>query len=193
MPQVLLGICSAFFLGTYLFFGQDLLLATQMLVYSSLGALAILLLFFRRTTKRKEWLILAATIVFGAMTIYFNEGDFIKWRTTIVNVVIAFGLVGMFYLKKSPIKMIFAKTLEIELPESEWLRTNLWWAAYMLLMALLNSVIVLMGLSDDIWMTFKMIVNPALTFILSIVLMVYLVKRSKALKEKAEADHQKEM
>ncbi len=191
IPQILLGISSLLFLGTYLFFGRDLVLATKALVISSAISLVILLIFFRYTTKRKDWLILVATVLFGTLTIYFNNDDFIKWRTTIVNVIIALGLIGMFYLKKSPVKMIFAKVLELDLPESEWLRTNLWWAAYMLVMALLNTIIVLLELPNDIWMTFKMIINPAITFILSIALMVYLVRKDRQLKAKAGNDEDK--
>lgn len=193
IPQLILGLGTILFIAIYLFFNKDLVLATKALVGCAFIALVVSLIFFRYTTKRKDWLILVATILFGAMTIYFDNDIFIKWRTTIINVVIALGLVGMFYLKKSPIKMIFEKPLELELPESEWLRTNLWWAAYMLMMALLNSIIVLLELSNDIWMTFKMIINPAITFILALTLIIYLVKKSKAYKiEKASIEQQKQ-
>ncbi len=186
IPQIILGLGTVLFIAIYLFFDKNLVLATKALVGSAFIALIVSLIFFRHTTKRKDWLILIATVLFGAMTIYFNNDIFIKWRTTIINVIIALGLVGMFYLKKSPIKMIFEKPLELELPESEWLRTNLWWAAYMLVMALLNTVIVLFGLSNDIWMTFKMIINPAITFILAIVLVIYLVRKSRVYKADRE-------
>lgn len=179
IPQILLGACTAIFLGTYLFFGRDLVLATKALVYSSAIALLVSGLFFRQSMRRNDWLILSATLIFGTMTIVFDNEVFIQWRTSIVNILIAIGLVGMFYLKKSPIKMIFGKTLDIELPEHEWLRTNLWWAAYMLVMAALNAVIILVGLSSEVWMSFKMVINPLLTFVLAILLMVHLVKKGK--------------
>lgn len=80
--------------------------------------------------------------------------------------------------------MIFEKALEIELPEKEWLRTNLWWALFMLIMAGLNAGLILWGVTEKQWMTFKMIINPVITFVMAILLMVYLVKKSKALKAK---------
>lgn len=184
IPQLLLGVCTALFLGAYLFFEYDLVFATKVLVASSAVALVVLVLFFRKQTQRKDWLILAATLIFGSMTAFSNDPVFIQWRTTIVNILIAAGLVGMFYLKKSPVKMIFEKALEIELPEKEWLRTNLWWALFMLIMAGLNAGLILWGVTEKQWMTFKMIINPVITFVMAILLMVYLVKKSKALKAK---------
>ncbi|WP_157953524.1 inner membrane-spanning protein YciB [Ignatzschineria cameli] len=188
IPQILLGVCTAIFLGAYLFFGRDLVLATKALVYSSAVALLVSGLFFRQSMRRNDWLILSATLIFGTMTIVFDNEVFIQWRTTIVNILIAVGLVGMFYLKKSPIKMIFGKALDIELPEHEWLRTNLWWAAYMLVMAGLNAVIILLGLSSEVWMSFKMVINPLLTFVLAILLMVHLVKKGKQYEAKKRAE-----
>ena len=184
VPQLLLGVCTVLFIGAYLLFERDLVFATKILVGSSAVALVIMLAFFRKQVKRNDWLILVATLGFGSLTIAFQDEVFIQWRTTIVNILIAMGLVGMFYFKKSPVKMIFSKALEIELPEKEWLRTNLWWALYMLIMAALNAGIILLGFSSEVWMTFKMVINPAITFILAILLMVYLVRKSKALQAK---------
>lgn len=192
MPQVLVGICSLFFIGTYLFFGFDLLLATKALVYSSAVALVILLLFFRYQTKKNQWLILGATVIFGSLTVVFGDGDFIKWRTTVVNVVIGLSLFGMFYLKKSPAQMLFEKPLEITLPQKEWLRTNIWWGLYMFFMAGLNTIIVLFIPSDDVWMTFKMIVNPVMTFVLTGGVLLYLSKKSKVYKLQLEQEAAKE-
>lgn len=192
MPQILVGICSLFFIGTYLFFGFDLLLATKALVYSSAVALVILLLFFRYQTKKNQWLILGATVIFGSLTIVFGDGDFIKWRTTVVNVVIGLSLLGMFYLKKSPAQMLFEKPLEIEVPQKEWLRTNIWWAIYMFFMAALNTIIVLFVPSDDIWMTFKMVINPIMTFLLTGGVLVYLSKKSKEYKSQRDLESQED-
>ncbi len=192
MPQILVGICSLFFIATYLFFGFDLLLATKALVYSSAVALVILLLFFRYQTKKNQWLILVATVIFGSLTIVFGDGDFIKWRTTVVNVVIGLSLLGMFYLKKSPAQMLFEKPLEITVPQKEWLRTNIWWAIYMFFMAALNTIIVLFVPSDDIWMTFKMVINPIMTFLLTGGVLVYLSKKSKEYKSQRDLESQED-
>jgi|SRR5699024_929080 len=192
MPQILVGICSLFFIATYLFLGFDLLLATKALVYSSAVALVILLLFFRYQTKKNQWLILGATVIFGSLTIVFGDGDFIKWRTTVVNVVIGLSLLGMFYLKKSPAQMLFEKPLEIEVPQKEWLRTNIWWAIYMFFMAALNTIIVLFVPSDDIWMTFKMVINPIMTFLLTGGVLVYLSKKSKEYKSQRDLESQED-
>ena len=192
MPQILVGICSLFFIATYLFFGFDLLLATKALVYSSAVALVILLLFFRYQTKKNQWLILVATVIFGSLTIVFGDGDFIKWRTTVVNVVIGLSLLGMFYLKKSPVQMLFEKPLEITVPQKEWLRTNIWWAIYMFFMAALNTIIVLFVPSDDIWMTFKMVINPIMTFLLTGGVLVYLSKKSKEYKSQRDLESQED-
>ena len=192
MPQILVGICSLFFIATYLFFGFDLLLATKALVYSSAVALVILLLFFRYQTKKNQWLILVATVIFGSLTIVFGDGDFIKWRTTVVNIVIGLSLLGMFYLKKSPAQMLFEKPLEITVPQKEWLRTNIWWAIYMFFMAALNTIIVLFVPSDDIWMTFKMVINPIMTFLLTGGVLVYLSKKSKEYKSQRDLESQED-
>ncbi|MHC5226414.1 inner membrane-spanning protein YciB [Ignatzschineria sp. LJL83] len=187
MPQILVAISSLFFVGTYLFFGFDLVLSTKALVASSAVVLVILGLFYRQETKKNQWLILAASIAFGSLTIFFGDGDFIKWRTTVVNILIGLTLLGMFYMKKSPAKMLFGKHMDIEVPEKEWLRTNIWWAIYMFFMAALNAVIVLFVPSDDIWMTFKMAVNPVLTFVLMIGALLYLSKKSQSYKKERDA------
>ncbi len=179
MAQALIGLCTILFLGAFFLFGHDLIFATEVLLYSSLASTIILLLFYRDKTKGAQWTILITSIIFGAMTVYFESDDFIKWRTTIVNGGIAGLLFVLYHFKKSPLKMLFGTVLELELPEHEWLKTNLMWAGYMVIMGLLNAVIILLQLSDEIWMLFKTIINPAITFVLSLLLLYYLHKRSQ--------------
>lgn len=179
MAQALIGLCTILFLGAFFLFDRNLIFATEVLLYSSLISTIILALFYRKKTKGAQWTILITSIIFGAMTVYFESDDFIKWRTSIVNGGIAALLFALYYFKKSPLKMLFAPVLEIELPDEEWLKTNIMWGIYMVVMALLNAGIIILQLSDETWMLFKTIINPAITFGLSLLLLYYLHKRSQ--------------
>ncbi len=161
-------------------------MATKVLFCATLLSAFISAVFWK-TTKAKDWMIIGATLIFSGLTLYFNNENFIKWRPTVINFVLAIGLFVLYFLKKKPFKHLFS-VLELNLPDKTWLLVNVIWASYLLLSAAINALLVLLEVSDDLWMNYKTFVNPILTFIFMIGLFGYLYKKSKTIEAVDESD-----
>ena len=184
MAQALLSLSSLAFAITFFFFGFDLLKATTILFWFSLGSLALLTV-RPKGVKKSEWGALLATLLLSGLAIFFKEKGFILWRPTIVNSAIGIGLFVLYRMKKAPFEYLFGKLVEIELPQKEWLKVNIIWGTFMFLCALINAVVVLLvtylNLDEKVWVITKVAVMPILTLIFTTFVLRYLMKQSRSL------------
>jgi intracellular septation protein len=75
------------------------------------------------------WVSLAMFVVFGGLTIYLHDEDFIKWKLTIVYWLFAVVLLFSDLLFKKNLMRQSMKEI-IELPELVWTRLNLAWIVF---------------------------------------------------------------
>jgi len=105
-----------------------------------------------------------ATIVllFGGLTIYFDNEVFFKMKPTIINVIFAAILYGGIFIKKPLLKYLLGAALKLE--EDGWKILTQRWIGFFIALAILNEI-VWRTQSTDIWVSFKVFGILPITFI----------------------------
>tara|TARA_B100001758_G_C18153236_1_gene475166 strand:- start:36 stop:575 length:540 start_codon:yes stop_codon:yes gene_type:complete len=104
-------------------------------------------------------------LVFGGLTIYFNDETFIKMKPTIINVIFAIILYGGVILKKPLLKYLLGAALKLE--EEGWKILTYRWIAFFIALAILNEII-WRTQSTNLWVNFKVFGILPITFLFTI-------------------------
>jgi len=91
-------------------------------------------------------------LVFGGLTLYFQDSLFIKLKPTIVNVMFGTVLLGGMLFGQSLLKYVFGDVYKLR--EEGWTVLTLRWGLFFFVLALLNEI-VWRNFSDDFWVAFK--------------------------------------
>ncbi|MFQ1048513.1 septation protein A [Avibacterium paragallinarum] len=123
----------------------------------------------------KQQLIMGSAVVFfGALSAYFNELEFLKWKVTVVYALFALALIiSQVIFKKPLIQQLLGK--EIQLPDTVWNKLNLGWAGFFLFCMILN-IIISQYFSDDLWVDFKTFGIIGLSLIATVATGVYIYR-----------------
>jgi len=124
---------------------------------------------------------LALILVFGSLTLFFQDDRFIKFKPTLLYACLAMGLlVSQFIFKKNILKSMLGGQVELEDPN--WHSLSTAWILYCLFMATLNAYVAYYYTTAE-WVDFKIwgYVFP-LTFIVGTG--IYIAKHAK----KSEAE-----
>lgn len=103
-------------------------------------------------------------LVFGGLTLYFQDSTFIKMKPTIVNVLFGGVLLGGLAFGQSLLKYVFGEVYHLK-PEG-WMALTWRWGVFFLVLAVLNEV-VWRNFSDDFWVSFKVWGIMPLTIVFS--------------------------
>ena len=130
-----------------------ILLATVVVIAATVAQIAWV--HFRHGKVDKMlWISLGLVVVFGGLTLAFQNEVFIKWKPTILYWVFAGSMAfSALILKKNPIKAMLGE--QMTLPEAVWGKVNLSWIGFFLVMGALN-LIVAFNFSTDTWVDFKL-------------------------------------
>ena len=101
-------------------------------------------------------------VIFGGLTIIFDNKIFIFMKPTIINIIFATILYGGIILKKPLLKYLLGSALKLE--EDGWLILTQRWAAFFIALAVLNEI-VWRTMSEDFWVSFKVFGILPITFI----------------------------
>ena len=101
-------------------------------------------------------------VIFGGLTIIFDNKIFIFMKPTIINIIFAAILYGGIILKKPLLKYLLGSALKLE--EDGWFILTQRWAAFFIALAILNEI-VWRTMSEDFWVSFKVFGILPLTFI----------------------------
>lgn len=108
-----------------------------------------------------QWASLAIIVVFGGMTLLFQDETFIKWKPTVLYGLFAAVLLGTERVTgRNPMKFVMGK--QLALPAPIWQRLTLAWAGFFVAMAALN-LFVAYSFSLDAWVDFKLFGTLGLT------------------------------
>ncbi|HEX6735408.1 MAG TPA: septation protein A [Azonexus sp.] len=130
-----------------------ILLATVVVIVATIAQIAWV--HFRHGKVDKMlWISLALVVVFGGMTLVFQNEAFIKWKPTILYWVFAGSMAfAALVMKKNAIRSMLGE--QMTLPEAVWSRLNLAWIGFFLAMGVLN-LLVAFNFSTDTWVNFKL-------------------------------------
>lgn len=163
---------------------DDLILATAVIVGSCLIAFILNYVLFRKVS-RMQLFVTAAVILFGLPTVLLNDPGIIKWKVTVVNLILAIAiLVCQHLLKRNPFSYLFGQ--ELKLPEEIWLKMGTLWMIFFILAGGLNVIIAfylpdLFNISakqaEDLWVDYKTFGNAILNFVFALGCGLYLLKK----------------
>ena len=101
-------------------------------------------------------------LLFGGLTIYFDNDIFFKMKPTIINVLFAVILYGGTLINKPLLKYLLGAALKLE--ETGWKILTQRWIGFFIALAILNEI-VWRTQSTDVWVNFKVFGILPITFI----------------------------
>ena len=162
---------------------SDLITATAVIVGCCLIAFALQYVFWKKVSRMQVF-VCAAVLLFGLPTVLLNDPHTIKWKVTVVNLIMATAiLVCQHILKRNPFSYLFGQ--EIPLPENLWLKLGTWWMIFFVFAAMLNVIIAfflptLFGIdaitAESLWVDYKTFGNAILNFVFAVICILYLMK-----------------
>lgn len=137
----------------------------------------------RRAIEKRHWLTLLVVIILGGITLAVHDDLFIKFKPTVLNILIAAVFLGSQFigrenLTKKMLRGAFA------MPEKLWRRLNLAWVVFFLVEGGLNAVVALRA-SNDVYVAFKFWGLMILTFLF---LMIQFVMLRRYLRQETKHD-----
>lgn len=121
----------------------------------------------------------AAVVLFGALTLVFEDDTFIKIKPTVVSLIFACGLLLGQLMGRSPLKAILGDTMAFDLPDHAWRTLTMIWIAMFSSIALANEI-AWRSLTTDGWVTFKVFGLTGISLAFGIVIAVFLSRFSLA-------------
>ncbi|MBL4236875.1 septation protein A [Vibrio fluvialis] len=170
MKQLLDFIPLIIFFALFKFY--DIYVATDALIAATAVQVAVTYFMFKKVEKM-QLITFVLVAVFGGMTIFLHDDNFIKWKVTIVYVIFALGLTISHMMGKSAIKGMLGK--EITLPETVWAKVNWAWVGFFSVCAVLN-IYIAYQLPLDVWVNFKVFGLLAATFAYTLLTGIYIYK-----------------
>ena len=101
-------------------------------------------------------------LIFGGLTIYFDNEVFFKMKPTIINLLFAIVLYGGVIVKKPLLKFLLGAAIKLE--DEGWKILTQRWISFFIALAILNEI-VWRTQSTDIWVNFKVFGILPITFI----------------------------
>lgn len=140
----------------------DIYVATAVAIVAGIGQIAWLKL-RRHRVDNMQWISLAIIVVFGGMTLFFQDETFIKWKPTVLYGLFAVVLlVARYPLGRNLIEKMMEK--QVKLPAPVWDRLNLAWIAFFATLGVLN-ILIAYRFSTDVWVNFKLFGSLGLTIL----------------------------
>lgn len=158
--------------------GADVLpivLATVVAIAATLVQLGIYVA-MKKKIAVTFWLTLFIIIVFGGLTIYFQDGRFIQWKPTILYWLFAAMLLFARLTRRNWIEKAFSKA-EIVMAEHDWQTLQTLWIGFMFALGAINLAVVY-TMSVEAWVNFKLYGLFALTFVFTIASAVFITKHA---------------
>lgn len=104
-------------------------------------------------------------LVFGGLTLWLQDEQFIKIKPTLVNALFAGALFTGLLTGRSLLKIVFGEVFR--LTDEGWRKLTFRWACFFMFLAVLNEVM-WRSFSTDVWVSFKVFGIMPLTMIFAI-------------------------
>ena len=104
-------------------------------------------------------------LIFGGLTIYFDNETFFKMKPTIINILFAAILYGGVILNKSLLRYLLGAALKLQ--DEGWDILTKRWIGFFIALAILNEII-WRTQTTDIWVNFKVFGILPITFLFTL-------------------------
>ena len=153
---------------------QGIFFATGVIIVATLVQVAIQ---WHRTKSVKPMHLVTAVLVFvfGGLTLLIGDEEWIKWKVTVVNWLLAAGFLvsALIGPKRTAIERLLGK--EIELPAVVWQRLNGMWVTFFIVLGAIN-LYVMSYYDTEAWVNFKFYGVLGLTLVFALLQGVYLAR-----------------
>lgn len=156
----------------FLYKSYDIYVATGALIVATAIQVTVTYFLYKKVEKM-QIITFAMVAIFGGMTLFFHDDNFIKWKVTIIYALFSIGLLVSDFMGKPVIKGMLSK--ELTLPECVWKRVNIAWVIFFALCAAIN-LYVAYNLPLDVWVNFKVFGLLIATFAFTLLSGVYIYK-----------------
>lgn len=156
------------FFVTYKYMG--LMEATIALMISTTISIIIFWFVFKKVATMP--LVTAVLVlIFGGLTLYFDDTFFIKIKPTIIYILFATGLLGALAFGRSLMKSVLGEA--VELTDKGWFKMSLHWGLFFLFLAGLNEY-VWRNFDEGTWVQFKAFMLLPLTLGFSVLELIFI-------------------
>jgi len=173
------------FFPLVLFFGAfklyDIYVATLVAMAASLAQVVFIRIRHQRF-ETTHLVTLFVILLFGGMTLIFQDDMFIKWKPTIVNWIFAIVVLGSQFIGK---RTVLERLLggQMQMPARIWKKVNVSWGLFFLVSGLLNLYVAFYfrthldeAARTDFWVNFKVFGLLGLTLAFSIIQMMIVAR-----------------
>lgn len=154
------------FFGVYKYY--DLMAATLALMIATPISLVIFWFIYKRIATM-PLVTGVLVLVFGGLTLYFDDPFFIKIKPTIIYLMFASGLIGGLFFNRPLMKSVLGES--VSLTDAGWFKMSLHWGLFFLALAGLNEF-VWRNFDTDAWVQFKTFIILPMTLAFSVLQLV---------------------
>lgn len=152
----------------------DIFAGVRALLITATIAFIITLIIYKKVEKVELFSFLMI-IIFGGLTLYLHNKDFIKWKVTLINFLFALVLlISQLIFKKNLIQKLLGK--EIQLEPHFWNKLNIIWVIFFIICGL-SSLYVTYNMSDEFFGIFKAFILPGASLLITLVSGIYVYKK----------------
>lgn len=163
---------------------SNLILATTLIVGSCVVAIIAEAIITKKLSRMQVFLVFAV-LIFGVPTILLKDPSIIKWKVTVVNMILATAIFFFqFILKKNPFELLLGK--ELPLPDKAFATLSVYWMVFFFFSGMLNIVIAfylpdLFGITkeyaEELWVDYKTFGNSIINVIFALFTGFVLIKK----------------
>ena len=168
-----------FFFGAFKLY--DIYVATLVAMAASLAQVVFIRIRHQRF-ETTHLVTLFVILLFGGMTLIFQDDMFIKWKPTIVNWIFAVVVLGSQFIGK---RTVLERLLggQMQMPARIWKKVNVSWGLFFFISGLLNLYVAFYfrthldeAARTDFWVNFKVFGLLGLTLAFSIIQMMIVAR-----------------
>jgi len=149
----------------------DIYVATAVAIAATFLHVAVTWLKTRKVASM-QLVTLAILVVFGGLTLYLHNEQFIQWKPTVINWIFGAVFLGsQFFGEKTVVERLMSA--QIDLPIHIWRRLNLGWVAFFLIMGGAN-LYTMYNYDRDTWVNFKLFGMLGMTVIFLVIQSLFL-------------------
>jgi len=127
-----------------------------------------------RHVENMQWITLALILVFGGLTLAFQDETFIKWKPTVINWLFGIAFLGSQFIgEKNFIERMMGD--KVDLPKVIWNKINMSWVGFFIFVGFAN-IYVAYNFDTDTWVNFKLFGMMGLTFAFVIAQGIYMTR-----------------
>ena len=127
-----------------------------------------------RKVATMQLVTLAILVIFGGLTLYLHNEQFIQWKPTVINWIFGIAFLGsQFVGEKTVVERLMSA--QINLPNQIWRRLNLSWVTFFLIMGGAN-LYVMYNFDRDTWVNFKLFGMLGMTMVFLVIQSLFLAR-----------------